>query len=290
MSDLMKQPGLILPERGAFNKYRWSHDELLAAEKLLSLWGITRGMDKYEALSLALKSFSSLPFENLSKITRHRKLDFAPVPCSPPALVRQHFESGTGGTCLSLIYLFKTMMDILDIPCRLVFADRHYGSDTHSAALVGIGDTLYLADPGYLIFHPVKLSHSEPVNWSTGFSRLVISPVDYGKQFIVSTLYNNGYNKERYRLKSPGVSQDDYLVIWKNSYNWQMMNYMIVNRLYEGEHIYIRDMHLQRTRNGKTVQKKLSPAELEDVVTGLGISGPVFKEARAALGKELRDA
>lgn len=240
----------------------------------LGHFGIESQGSSLNQLSTLLNRFSNLPYENLSKISGGRFEE-------PEELVHNHIEFGTGGTCFSLVNLFKVLLDTCGFESRFLLADRSYGTDTHCAIAVRIGGMEYLADPGYLLFTPVRLEEHTVVD--TGFSTLEFSRDQGG--FAAHTVYPNGFRKFRYHLKDERVSLDRYREAWRRSFELDMMNYPVITCVRNGRQIYLRDRTYHETTREGTRRQSIDYSELGKLVTRLGIHPQFARRALAALGK-----
>ena len=95
----------------------------------------------------------------------------------------------------------------------------------------------------------------------------------------------DGTKKFRYRLKNEKINRDIFLEAWRKSFEFEMMNYLVITKASKGEHIYIRDNYVQyRTGSGR-IKKNIAGKEMLGITSGLGISGEVIGKALKILGK-----
>jgi len=259
-------------------------DDLRGAGLLLEHFNIKQQSPDISLLEKLLDRFSSIPYENATKIIKaggdvYNNFRF------PPELAGDYIKFGSGGTCFSLVYLFKSLMDECGFTSKLVLADRNYGSDTHTAVLVSMGDELFLADPGYLIFTPIKLSREKPVLHHTGLYDISIDPLSGGKFFDVYSLFPDGNRKFRYRIKNEFVHRDVYLEAWKKSFEFEMMNSLVITKVSQREHFYIRNNFFQHNSLKGKIKKHITTEELIRFTSGAGISAEVIRKALTILGR-----
>ncbi len=261
-------------------------NDLRGAGLLLEHFNIKRQSPDISLLEKLLDRFSSIPYENATKIIKaggnmsaYNSFRF------PLELAGDYRKFGSGGTCFSLVYLFKSLMDECGFTSKLVLADRNYGSDTHTAVLVNMGDELFLADPGYLIFTPIKLSAEKPVLHTTGLYDIYIEPFSGGKFFDVYSLFPDGNRKFRYRIKNEFVHRDLYLEAWKKSFEFEMMNSLVITKVSQREHFYIRNNFFQHNSLKGKIKKNITTEELICFTSGAGISAEVIRKALTILGR-----
>ena len=261
-------------------------EDLRGARLLLENFKISRHVPDLSLLRELLVKFSYLPYENATKIIKvgedknlYDNFRF------PFEMVVDYGKFGSGGTCFSLVYLFKSLLDECKFDSRLVLADRTYGNDTHSAILVYMDDDIYLADPGYLIFTPIKLSREIAVIHSTGIYNIYIEPEEGGRAFLVYSLFPDGNKKFRYKIKNEAIERDTYLEAWKNSFEFEMMNSLVITKATNEEHLYIRNNFFQHKFSGSKIKKHISTDELIQYTSKAGISEEIIRKALTLLGR-----
>lgn len=261
-------------------------DDLKGVELLLEHFNIANKEPDLSLLGNILNKFSLIPYENATKIIKSdSNPDFYEDFRLPAEVVTDYLKSGTGGTCFSLVNLFKSLLDTCGFQSDLILADRTYGENTHTAVIVSFKDDIYLADPGYLIFTPLLLSREVAVTYRTGFSDILIEPVLKGHFFDVYSLNKDGTKKFRYRLKNEKIKKDIFFEAWRKSFEFEMMNYLVITKASKGEHIYIRDNYVQYGTGSNKIKKHIETREMADITSGLGMSCEVIVKALKILGK-----
>jgi len=254
--------------------------------RLLERLNVAPGEPGERLLTDLLSAFSQIPYENATKILRCSKSGGAGGRFRMPGeLAGDFIESGMGGTCFSLVYLFRHLLDMTGFDCYLVLADRTYGENTHCACMVRSGGALYLADPGYLIFHPLPLSADEPLTYVTAPYSLSIEPAPGGKRFDVYSLLQGGGRKFRYTIKNEEVDEGTFFDCWKRSFDFDMMHYLVVNRMAGKRRIYLRDRFLHITDEGRTTRREIGIHETMEILGAMGMSRKMLEETFSALGK-----
>jgi arylamine N-acetyltransferase len=252
---------------------------------LLGKLGIHGGEPDEALLGKLLSRFSRIPYENITKILEFsRKVSLSPFR-TPDRVVGDYVSHGMGGTCFSLVYLFKSLLDYAGFSSYLVLADRSYGSNTHCAVMVRCRDNLYLADPGYLVYSPLRLSSSCAVTFSAGPHSLIIEPIDGGSSFNVFTLSPRGHRKFRYRIRNEEADESAFFDCWKNSFDFEMMNYIVVNSFDGTRHLYLRDRHFHTIERDRRTQREMAPQEIIEIAGNLGMSRQLVRDALTVLGR-----
>lgn len=222
------------------------------------------GNDDYLKLRTIMKKLEQIPYENITKKWRiEQNKSFIHT---PDELLTGHYEYGFGGTCFSIVYLLKNILDETGISSDFIFADRSYGSNTHCALLVYL-DYLYICDPGYFIYQPIKLGTTRLNN---EFNDIELK-YDHPSGPDLYTIENKRSWK-RYSLKLNPVSKDDFMAQWKTSYSWPMMEQNIIMKKRGRKFYYMRDNHLCIKSKGKTVKREISRAEFANYARILGIN------------------
>ena len=213
-----------------------------------------------DVLDAVVRHFSTIPYENLSKIL---KLDQCPVAAqarrSPDEVIEGHVTRGTGGTCFSLTATFLHIVRALGWRAEPILADRHYGSDTHCAMLLWIEDRPHLIDPGYLIVKPVSLEENTERRVTTSFNDILLVPEDNRNRLTLFT-ESNGSRTERLTFKLDPVDAGEFLRAWDASFGWDMMTYPVLTRAAAAGQLYLQNCRLQ-----KRDRESLSRTELEAV-------------------------
>ncbi len=253
-----------------------SRDEAInrmsAIETLLKTWDLTSGeVPDHELVDQLLCGMSDLPYENLTKLLANGRQRNAEQVAS------DYLEHGTGGTCFSLVRLFLSLARKLDLDAQPILADRSYGPNTHCAAVVRTGSHRILADPGYLIHQPVRLDEEQRIELPHTTLRLS----DNGNVF---TVYPDGHEKFRYELHDETVSDEDFQDLWLSSFDWDMMDQLVINRLVGHTHLYLRDTYLHENRRNDHKQVELEAGELVNRIERMGIDRNIAEAAASKVG------
>ncbi len=246
-------------------------------------YGLRPGADRLCTLGAVARSFSQLPYENLTKIIRSSRNSKRPAARRVPSQVlTDHRDLGTGGTCFSLTATLLHLIRSLGFKSQPILADRHYGSDTHSALLVWIRGRPHLLDPGYLVVEPIPLDEGRDVEVETPFNRLILSPASPGRLRLYTR--QQGGRSHRLTFKTSPADPGQFLNAWDESFAWEMMTHPLLTRVRAGKQIYLNGRRLQVRTHTEVVRKELAPEKLHhQIASTFGIAVPVVRTALAIL-------
>lgn len=250
-----------------------------ASRVILQRWGIS-GRPSIQTLSKLLSAFADIPYENMTKIIRNDEPGDDRLRM-PETLLGDFLRQGAGGTCFSLVKAFSHLATEVGFETRLVLADRSYGPNTHCAVVIRVNGKEYLADPGYLVYEPVELGAGATVVTEAG--RIAFTPD--GDGIVVHTIQPNGYRKFRYRLKMDPVDEGTFVDCWKRSFEWEMMGYVVLTKLVQGAHVYLRNNHLHIRRGERQEQRQITSTQVVELASKLGVDPQIPVRALAVLGK-----
>jgi hypothetical protein len=169
----------------------------------------------------AAAAFSTLPYENLTKVLKRARSGSAEgARRAPLEVVSDHIAHGTGGTCFSLTAAFLHIARALGWRAEPILADRHYGADTHCALLVWVDGAPHLLDPGFLIHRPVPLDGLAETRISTGFNDVILAPRPGGEKVDLITV-QDGVRSVRLTFKKEPVDPGRFLRVWDDSFSWE---------------------------------------------------------------------
>ncbi len=225
--------------------------------------------DKLFLLSKILKVFSNIPYENLTKLIEAEEKNFEKKLRTPYYIIKDYFEKGAGGTCFSLVYFLKNFLDYAGFKTEFLLADRSYGENTHTLVSVEINGEKYLCDVGYLIYRPIPLT-GEIFEFKTKAYNFILENKEDG--IYVFTKNERGFKKFRYKIKRERVNEDIFISAWEKSFEFEMMNHLILSKEIEDGLIYIKDEHFHKIKDGKTYYKKITFKDLKKIITHVNIS------------------
>lgn len=251
-----------------------------AREIFLGHFGVGAGDPELDMLRRIVTSYSSLPYENLTKII---KKFTALTPDErlrgPVEVVSGYVERHTGGTCFSLTYCLGSILTSGGFKCYPVMADMKR-PNIHCALVVEMSARRYFVDPGYLVGEPVELSDS-PVRVETTFGVVELRPRQ-GERYDLFTLEGED-RKWRYTVKTVAVSHAAFMRHWQDSFALPMMNNLLLTRLTPEGHLYIKNHHLRmKGSQGKANENIRSGLEAR-IAAEFGIPSDITAQAREHL-------
>ncbi len=231
------------------------------------------------SLKKILKAFKNLPYENLTKITEAEEKNYEKKLRTPYYIVKDYFEKGGGGTCFSLVYFLKKFLDFTGLKSYFVLADRNYGENTHTACIVEIKGEKYLCDIGYLIYKPIKIE--EKIEFKTKAYKFIMERKD--DSIYVFTLNKKGIKKFRYKIKDKPIKEDDFISAWEKSFEFEMMNHLVISKDIGKGILYLKDNHFHLIKEGKTFYKRLEEKEILDILKSINIKKELYFDIKGIL-------
>lgn len=255
------------------------------AAPLLSLFcnhhRIPLELPKRELLARLLKSFSAIPYENLSKIIRANE-DLTPhLFQTPEEILVGNFTTGAGGTCFPLTETLVCLIQEIGFESAPILADRRYGTDTHCAAVVLLDGAQHIIDPGYLIFSPAPTPSQGAVTIDTPFSTLRLTRAPTPSDNVeLATIEKDGRARYRLTYKTNSVDDAQFKAAWKRSFEWEMMTYPVVSSIRGDSQVYIQKSSLTlRSKEGSTRINLSHEGIIHEVSTRLAIAPDVVRRA-----------
>jgi arylamine N-acetyltransferase len=220
------------------------------------LFGRIREDASLEVLQQVAERFALIPYENISKILQIQQISDPESRLRLPRQLLSDFARWqSGGTCFSLTYCLRCILEESDFSVRTHMADLGSGTNNHCALVVDWNNFSYLIDPGYLITSPLLIPDQGSVIHETRLNpvRLEKNPMDGA--YYLSTLEPEG-EKFRYKLHPESVTQTDFFDYWKDSFSWGMMHSLVITKVTEEGRLYVHDRYYRMiTRDGKHGKK-----------------------------------
>lgn len=245
-----------------------------------------------EALSeLTAAHLFNIPFENISKLWRHRE----GVDCVPEiAMFLDGIERfNFGGTCYSNNFHFHSLLRSLGYDARVCAADMA-SPGAHMVVIVALKGREYLVDVGYaapfLTPMPLDLSHEFAV--TAGSDRYVLHPQDADGASRME-LYRDGALKHGYVVHPAAKRLADFAGVIAGSFRpaATFLNAILLARFSAAESVVIHNLRVMESRGGeRSMSRVASREELPQAVEHhFGIPQDVVAEAIAGVG-DLGDA
>ncbi|MBN1422355.1 MAG: arylamine N-acetyltransferase [Planctomycetes bacterium] len=258
--------------------------EALAA--FLGHFRVDRRVEPEALLARVARAFSQIPYENLTKIIRHEEKGIPDgARRTPETVVREHIAFGAGGTCFSLTAAFLHLLRALGWESEPMLADRRYGPNTHSAAIVRIGGRPHLVDPGYLIVDPVPLDGARATRIRTAFNEVELVPRDGGGKIDLYTI-QKGNRTYRLTFKNRPADPSEFVRAWDDSFGGEMMRYPVLTRVAGDRQLYVQGRRLQvRGHDGVRRDEIDVEALLAAIVRDFGIAPAIARRALEIVAK-----
>ena len=231
-------------------------------------------------------AFLRFPYENLTKIIRiHEEPDPDKRLRLPEVVLGDHVDLGAGGTCFSLTYFFKHVLERCGFTCWPVLCDRSYGPDTHCALIAEVDGKRYLVDPGYLMEHPLEMPARGAASMTTPVGEVSLARLGATSQYLLHT-HQGGKSAIRYRLRDAAVGPEEFRKRWIDSFSWAQMRHLCVTKLCGDGRVYVRDAHLRHSTLRRRSQEKLKTDYGGTVEKTFGIHRRVVDRARSCLDEK----
>lgn len=269
---------------------RWSEVDREAVGLFEERFGRPAGLEEL------VRRFSSLPYENLSKILAWDGGQAPPSPRLPRRVMREHLEVGTGGTCFSLTELLRQLAGAGGLEAHPVMAHMRHGANVHCALTVQRAGRRFLVDPGYLVPEPLPLEAAATRAWEVGRARLVragsLTGVPAGVPEGALDLYTMEPEgpRWRYRLDPRPPSAAVFHHHWLESFGQPGMRSLLVTlRDEEGRRLYLHNHKLRILGPEGKVNRNVRATLEQTMADHFGIDPRVCAAAREALRRRRGD-
>lgn len=182
--------------------------------------------------------FSTLPYENLSKIIKRGHVTGPDRLRLPDEVTNDFFTWHMGGTCFALTYFLAGIYTILGYKAQPLIGHLNWGKNTHSAIAINHAEHRYLVDPGYMIFRPLPLLKSDVsarLSAETGLSLRFDGELD---EYALYTYRKNQFVR-RYRFVDQIISWESFADYWQASFEMPGMDDLTLTRVEGQEMIFI---------------------------------------------------
>jgi arylamine N-acetyltransferase len=249
-----------------------------AASILIDRAGLKRGPRGQAFLRRLARSFSRIPYENISKIIKVSLWEDPRLALRLPAeVVSDHFERGFGGTCFSLTFLLERVLRSFGFDACKVMARMNSGDNVHCLVVVREPEATYMMDPGYALHEVVTLPASRA---EVDFAHAAVEVIrSRDGRFDLWTRDPSG-RKWRYAFQDRAVPDAEFERYWVESFTKPTLNSICLTRMTPRGHIYLRNDFFKFTsREG--IEKRSLGRDIEKIVESeFGIPGDFTAEAR----------
>ncbi len=189
-------------------------------------------------LTRIARQFSTIPYENISKILKFYSSGGQIFFRSPDEVLQDHMQRHLGGTCFSLTFFLLEILRSRGYTCHPVLGDMKWGENVHCAVLLHHEATDYLVDPGYMIHEPLQISRDRIKRHLTPHSGIEIRYRTEDERFDLYT-FRSGNFTWRYRFTAAPVSMEEFTRHWSDSFFKPTMNGICLTRIQDQEMVYV---------------------------------------------------
>ncbi|MBL7136004.1 MAG: hypothetical protein ISS81_05340 [Candidatus Marinimicrobia bacterium] len=256
-----------------------------AAEYFLKIFDIKEQKPSLKHVLEIIRQFSKLPYENLSKILKlNKKWDDFPNRF-PEEIISDYDQFRLGGTCFSLIFFLKTILDFYEYETHIIMADMKSGKNSHCALILKYNSNEFLLDPGYLIHKPLLISKS-PGNQNLSFIPASLVYNTENDKYSLFTFQNKNL-KLRYSFRNISSFPETFLKFWNSSFHWRTMHGICLSKRDEISFTYLYNHYLKREGAGIDFKGNFLD-EIPEVVNNLfNIPSSLVQKAEKALKNNL---
>ncbi len=236
------------------------------------------------AVRRIISAFSLFPYENISKIIKYSGNGCVCDPSifrGPDEIICDHLEKRLGGTCFSLTWFLKEVLDYFEIPHYIITAHMRAGRNVHCAVIAEAEGRKFLLDPGYLYSEPLPM---QPV--SRGLSPMGFTMTGLfwdGGMYNLYTYTAYSGIKWRYAFEDRAVDEAEFREYWADSFTGKSMRHICVSRSAEGRQLFfLKDFLRISDINGKT-NIKTGDAAASKLSEYFGIDEDVYAHAFESL-------
>ncbi len=249
-------------------------------EYFLRLFQIEASEPSLEHVVRILRSFSLLPYENLSKILYLNRNWQSGHFRWPQDIISDYERFHLGGTCFSLTFFLKTILDYCGYRTEILMADMKSGPNTHCLLLLYFEGREYLLDPGYLLQYPLPLDSPN----ITGKFALRYDPGN--DRYSLRTIEGD-QEKRRYSFRKAPTSLMDFQKYWEDSFHWMTMHGICLSKREENGFIYLHNHYLKRVTDSEHFKGNVTTDLSEIVQNWFGIPSELVRSAQNALLENL---
>ncbi len=235
-----------------------------------------------EHITQIVSQFSSIPYENVSKIIKFANSSGEISFRMPEEIYEDHRRWRLGGTCFSLTFYLLEILGFFDYQCSPVMGDMKWGENVHTALLLHYQGNNYLVDPGYMIHQPLQISKDTIQRYTAPHAGIEIRFRTADERFDLFTFRSGNYTW-RYRFSPTPVSLEEFSRHWIASFFKPTMHGICLTRTNQHEMIYVHN-DFTKISSRETVNRLRARNETEKIIMEkFGIPLHLIEEARHAL-------
>lgn len=235
------------------------------------------------SLRRILEKFSTIPYENISKIIKlsqnwisENKLRL------PDEVMTDHASFHFGGTCFSLTFFLETILLHHGYSCYPIMGDMKAGKNIHCAIIVLLDEKKYLVDPGYLLNEPMEINQQQPRLYRAAGMGVELQFNNLLDKYQLFT-FNQDKMTWRYDFLDLPCPVEKFVEHWEASFTKSSMHGLCLTKLQKDGMIYIHKNFMRETtfsdKKNFNLKNKLHRT-IEDI---FGINQQQVEQAQAAL-------
>ena len=251
-----------------------------AVQRFLEIARIENTDPTHENLNKILRCYAQLPYENLSKIIKLNQNWDKNHFRFPEEVITDHERFRLGGTCFSLTFFLKTILDHIGYETDFLMADMHSGENSHCALILKQDSKEFLVDPGYLLDSPLDIS-------STNSDRgIYLSKKSDQDRYSLWTP-GGKQMKKRYSFIKTATTDDQFFEHWGNSFHQMTMHGICLSKRDENGLVYLHNHYIKREGDDLFFKGKFNEEISEITQKYFNIPEDVVKKAELALKENL---
>lgn len=237
-----------------------------------------------ESLRSIYHAFTSLPYENVSKIIKSRAAEgdhrIVPALRPPEEVLEGWLTSRLGGTCFSLTHCLYSLLRLCGFPAYRVLGDMRHGENIHCAVIATAGTRRYLCDAGYLLPEPLLLAPDGRSELAGPVYRYLLqaeagSPPNYS----LYTATSAGAERWRYQIRDRAASDAEFEYHWARSFTAPMNDQLVLGRNSAEAQIYVHKANLRFTSAGGKKNRNIGSSVGVSVQELFGIEAELVERA-----------
>lgn len=240
-----------------------------------------------EILVEVLQSFIRIPYENLSKIIKYHEHHQDVLSLRLPDEVwKGYCQHKLGGTCFSLTFFLRAIVDFLGFSSYPVMAHMKAGINRHCALVVVFDGDHYLLDPGYVFDVPMQVNSEQRRLFRSAHAGVELRDGDAPLHYDIYTFTNNNF-QWRYAFADLPVSDEDFLKHWLDSFSWNGMNGLCLTQARKDSLIFIHKYFMRETTPRSKHNFSLKRNREQTIQKIFDIPPQIVEEAEAAVQQRM---
>lgn len=194
-----------------------------------------------------IERFSSLPYENISKIIKLNGFWESETKIRlPEEIIDDHITSHLGGTCFSLTFFLHTILTLNGFICYPVMADMRAGRNIHCCLIAILSEAKYLIDPGYLLHQLMEINLEKPRLYRTEFAGVELRFDPKTGHYNLFT-FDEHEMKWRYRFQDRPTPSREFLQHWYASFWKPTLHGILLTKVTKEGLIYVHKTFMRET-------------------------------------------